>query len=142
MLETVRISFSDGEFPSFSSFTLNGILSVIRNSPVRELALDHVYSFNDVGMEALCSAQHLETSELVRCQEISDKGLQLLSQFPHLCVLRLSKCLGITDDGFKTLVGSYKLDLLAVEDCPQISERAIHGAARSISFRQDLSWMY
>ncbi|KAK6259299.1 hypothetical protein SCA6_013773 [Theobroma cacao] len=116
MLETVRISFSDGEFPSFSSFTLNGILSVIRNCPVRELALDHVYSFNDVGMEALCSAQHLETSELVRCQEISDKGLQLLS--------------------------SYKLNLLAVEDCPQISERAIHGAARSISFRQDLSWMY
>ncbi|XP_022741270.1 F-box/LRR-repeat protein 14 [Durio zibethinus] len=142
MLETVRISFSGGEFPSFSSFTLNGILSVIKSCPVRELALDLVCSFNDVGMEALCSAQHLETLELVRCQEISDEGLQLVSQFPHLCVLRLSKCLGITDDGFKTLVGTYKLDLLAVEDCPQISKRAVHGAARSISFRKDLSWMY
>ncbi|KAB2018936.1 hypothetical protein ES319_D08G264400v1 [Gossypium barbadense] len=142
MLETLRISFSDGEFPSFSSFTLNGILSVIQNCPVRELALDHVYSFTDVGMEALCMAQHLETLELMRCQEISDEGLQLVSQFPRLHVLRLSKCLGITNGGFRTLIGSYKLELLAVEDCPQISERAICGAARSISFRQDLSWMY
>ncbi|KAE8718092.1 F-box/LRR-repeat protein 14 [Hibiscus syriacus] len=142
MLETVRISFSDGEFPSFSSFTLNGILSLIQNCLVRELALDHVYSFTDIGMEALCSAQHLETLELVRCQEISDEGLQLVSRFPRIRVLRLSKCLGITDDGFKTLVGSYKLDLLAVEDSPQTSERAIYGAARSILFRRDLSCMY
>ncbi|KAK4590171.1 hypothetical protein RGQ29_020639 [Quercus rubra] len=107
-----------------------------------ELALDHVYSFNDVGMEALCSAQFLEILELVRCQEISDEGLQLVGQFPRLRVLRLSKCLGISDDGLKPLVGSYKLELLAVEDCPQISERGLQGAAKSISFRQDLSWMY
>ncbi|WRX07534.1 hypothetical protein QQP08_000021 [Theobroma cacao] len=104
-------SLSDLRFPASSSSSPR-----THYHQVRELALDHVYSFNDVGMEALCSAQHLETSELVRCQEIND--------------------------GFKTLVGSYKLNLLAVEDCPQISERAIHGAARSISFRQDLSWMY
>ncbi|KAB1218762.1 F-box/LRR-repeat protein 14 [Morella rubra] len=83
MLESVRISFSDGEFPSFSSFTLNGMLTLIRMCPVRELALDHVYSFNDVGMEALCSAQYLETLELVRCQEVSDEGLH---QFPRLCI--------------------------------------------------------
>lgn len=142
MLEFVQISFSDGEFPSFSSFTLNGILNLIQMCPIRELALDHVYSFNDIGMEALCSAQCLETLELVRCQEISDEGLQLVGQFPRLCILRLRKCLGITDDGLKPLVGSYKLELLAVEDCPQISERGIQGAARSVSFRQDLSWMY
>jgi F-box/leucine-rich repeat protein 2/20 len=141
MLESVRISFSDGEFPSFSSFTLNGMLTLIQMCPVRELALDHVYSFNDLGMEALCSAHYLETLELVRCQEISDEGLQLVSQFPQLRVLRLSKCLGISDDGLKPLVGSYKLELLAVEDCPQISDRGVHGAAKSIIFRQDLSWM-
>lgn len=142
MLESVRISFSDGDFPSFSSFSLSGILSLIKMCPVRELALDHVYSFNDVGMEALCSAQFLEILELVRCQEISDEGLQLVGQFPRLHVLRLIKCLGISDDGLKPLVGSYKLELLAVEDCPQISERGLQGAAKSISFRQDLSWMY
>ncbi|KAH7567044.1 hypothetical protein JRO89_XS07G0010000 [Xanthoceras sorbifolium] len=142
MLESVRISFSDGEFPSFSFFTLDGILSLIQKCPVRELILDHVYSFNDVGMEALCSAQYLEILELVKCQEISDEGLQLVTQFPRLRILRMKKCLGVTDDGLKPLVGSYKLDLLAVEDCPQISERSVQGAARSVSFRQDLSWMY
>ncbi|KAK6934813.1 Leucine-rich repeat [Dillenia turbinata] len=142
MLETVRISFSDGEFPSFSSFTLNGILSLVQMCPIRELSLDHAYSFNDVGMEALCSAQYLKILELVRCQEITDEGLQLVSQFPKLCILRLSKCLGITDEGLKPLVGSYKLKLLVVEDCPQISGRGVIGAAKSVSFKQDLSWMY
>ncbi|XP_022153907.1 F-box/LRR-repeat protein 14 isoform X1 [Momordica charantia] len=141
-LESVRISFADGEFPSLSSFSLNGILVLVHMCPVRELALDHVYSFNDMGLEALCSASYLETLELVRCQEISDEGLQLVSQFPQLRYLRLSKCLGITDDGLKPLVDAYKLESLAVEDCPQISERGVHGAARTISFRQDLSWMY
>ncbi|XP_014499849.1 F-box/LRR-repeat protein 14 [Vigna radiata var. radiata] len=141
-LESVRISFSDGEFPSSSSFTLSGILCLINKCPVRQLALDHVYSFNDVGMEALCAAEYLETLELVRCQEISDEGLQLVSQFPRLCILRLSKCLGISDDGLKPLIGSFKLDFLAIEDCPQISERGVQGAAKSVSFRQDLSWMY
>lgn len=141
-LESVRLSFSDGEFPSFSSFTLNGILSLIQMCPIRELSLDHVYSFNDVGMEALCSAQCLESLEFVRCQEISDEGLQLVILFPRLSVLMLRKCLGVTDEGLKPLVGSNKLGFLTVEDCPQISERGIQGAARSVSFRQDLSWMY
>ncbi|KAJ7962791.1 F-box/LRR-repeat protein 14 [Quillaja saponaria] len=141
-LESVRISFSDGEFPSFSSFTLNGILTLIQKCPVRELSLDHVYSFNDVGMEALCSSECLESLELVRCQEITDEGLQLVGQFPRICILRLCKCLGISDDGLKPLVGSFKLDFLAVEDCPQISDRGVQGASRSVSFRQDLSWMY
>ncbi|TQD68692.1 hypothetical protein C1H46_045775 [Malus baccata] len=142
MLESVRISYSDGEFPSFSSFTLDGILNLIQKCPVRELAFDQVYSFNDVGMEALCLALHLETLELIRCQEISDEGLQLVGQFPRLSILRLIKCLGVSDDGLKPLAGSYKLELLAVEDCPQISERGVLGAAKSVSFRQDLSWMY
>lgn len=142
MLESIRISFSDGEFPSFSSFTLNGIRTLIQKCPLRELALDHVDSFNDVGIEALCSAQHLETLELVRCQEISDEGLQLVGQFPRLRILRLGKCLGVTDDGLKPLLESYKLELLAVEDCPLVSKRGVQGAARSISFKQDLSWMY
>ncbi|KAI4355793.1 hypothetical protein L6164_004533 [Bauhinia variegata] len=141
-LKSVRVSFSDGEFPSSSSFTLNGILCLIQKCPVQELALDHVYSFNDIGMEALCGGEYLESLELVRCQEISDEGLQLVSQFPRLNMLRLRKCLGISDDGLKPLVGSFKLDLLAVEDCPQISERGLQGAAKSVSFRQDLSWMY
>ncbi|KAL0354847.1 UNVERIFIED_CONTAM: F-box/LRR-repeat protein 14 [Sesamum radiatum] len=141
-LESVRLSFSDGEFPSFSSFTLRGILTLVQNCPIRELALDHVYSFNDVGMEALCSAENLQMLELSRCQEITDEGLQLVAQFPKLCVLKLSKCLGVTNDGLKPLVGSHKLKLLAVDDCPQISERGVHGAADSVTFKQDLSWMY
>ncbi|GAU27841.1 hypothetical protein TSUD_114210 [Trifolium subterraneum] len=141
-LESVSISFSDGEFPSSSSFTLSGILCLIQMCPVRQLALDHVYSFNDVGMEALCTSEYLESLELVRCQEISDEGLQLVSHFPRLCILRLCKCLGISDDGLKPLVGSFKLDILAVEDCPQVSERGVQGAAKFVSFRQDLSWMY
>lgn len=142
MLESVKISYSDGEFPSFSSFTVDGILALIQNCPLKELSFDQVYSFNDIGMQALCLAQYLETLELVRCQQISDEGLQLVSQFSRLRILRLSKCLGITNDGLKPLMGAYKLELLAVEDCPQISERCMVGAARSISFRQDLSWMY
>ncbi|XP_031284962.1 F-box/LRR-repeat protein 14 [Pistacia vera] len=142
MLESVRLSFSDGEFPSFSLFTLDGILTLIRKCPVKRLTLDHVCSFNDAGMEALCSAKYLEILELVGCQEISDEGLQLVSQFPQLCILQLKKCLGVTNDGLKPLVGSYKLDWLTVEDCPRISERGVQGAARSVTFRQDLSWMY
>ncbi|KAL0319097.1 UNVERIFIED_CONTAM: F-box/LRR-repeat protein 14 [Sesamum angustifolium] len=141
-LESVRLSFSDGEFPSFSSFTLHGILTLVQNCPIRELSLDHVYSFNDVGMEALCSAEYLQMLELSRCQEITDEGLQLVAQFPKLCVLKLSKCLGVTNDGLKPLVGSHKLKLLSVDDCPQISERGVHGAADSVTFKQDLSWMY
>lgn len=142
MLESVQISFSDGEFPSLSSFTLEGILVLIQNCPIRELVLDHVCSFNDEGMEALCTAQHLEILELVSCQEISDEGLQLVIQFPQLSILRLRKCLGVTDVGLKPLVGSYKLESLVVEDCPQISERGVQGGARYVSFRQDLSWMF
>ncbi|KNA15777.1 hypothetical protein SOVF_095140 [Spinacia oleracea] len=144
-LESVRISFADCEFPSLSSFTLDGILYLIRSCPLRELSLDRVYSFNDEGMKALlCSANNncLETLELVRCQEISDEGIQVVAQFSKLSVLRVSKCLGVTDDGFKPLVGSNKLSLLAVEDCPQVSERGIHRVARTVSFKQDLSWMY
>ncbi|CAN0878487.1 F-box/LRR-repeat protein 14 [Linum grandiflorum] len=142
MLESVRISFSDGEYPSFSSFTLEGILVLVQMCPIRTLALDHVYCFNDAGMEALCSAQWLERLELVGCHEVTDEGMQLVVGFPSLGSLVLRKCLGITNDGLSPLVGSYKLESLAVEDCPQISERATHGAAKSVCFRQDLSWMY
>ncbi|KAL4180065.1 hypothetical protein AMTRI_Chr13g90290 [Amborella trichopoda] len=141
-LESLKISFSDGEFPSFSSFTLTGILSLIQKCPIRVLALDHVYSFSDLGMESFCSAHYLDVLELVKCQEISDEGLQLVQHFPKLSILRLSKCLGVTDIGLKPLVGSQKLELLTVEDCPQITEKGVQGAARTVSYRQDLSWMY
>ncbi|VVA95883.1 unnamed protein product [Arabis nemorensis] len=141
-LESFKISYSDGEFPSLFSFTVQGIITLVQKCPIRELSLDHVCSFNDIGMEALCSAQKLESLELVQCQEVSDEGLILVSQLPCLNVLKLSKCLGITDDGLRPLVGSHKLDLLVVEDCPQVSKRGVHGAATSVSFRQDLSWMY
>lgn len=141
-LESVRLSFSDGDFPSISSFSLQGILTLVQKCPLRELALDHVYSFDDVGMQALCTAEHLEMLELTRCQEITDEGLELAPQFPQLRVLKLSKCLGVTDDGLKPLVALHKLKVLAVDDCPQISERGVQGAADSVSFKQDLSWMY
>ncbi|CAA7019982.1 unnamed protein product [Microthlaspi erraticum] len=141
-LESFKISFSDGEFPSLFSFTLQGIITLIQNCPIRELSLDHVCCFDDSGMEALCSAQNLEMLELVQCQEVSDEGLILVSQFPSLTGLKLSKCLGVTDNGLRPLVGSQKLDLLVVEDCPQVSRRGVYCAATSVSFRQDLSWMY
>ncbi|KAI4324680.1 hypothetical protein MLD38_030146 [Melastoma candidum] len=142
LLEEVKISFCDGEFPSFSSFTLNGILTLVQTCPVRALVLDRVDSFNDAGMEALSSAQYLESLEFVRCQEITDEGVQLAIHFPRLNVLRLVKCLGVSDDGMKPLIGSCKLESLVVEDCPQISLRGIQGVAKSVSYRQDLSWMY
>ncbi|KAL3633098.1 F-box/LRR-repeat protein 14 [Castilleja foliolosa] len=139
-LESVKLS--DGKFPWISSFTLHGILNLVQKCPIRELALDCVYSFNDVGMEALCSADFLENLKLTRCQEITDEGLRLVGQFPSLCVLKMSKCLGVTDDGLKPLVGLCKLKVLSVDDCPQISERGTQGAADYVSFKQDLSWMY
>lgn len=142
MLKYVKLSFSDGEFPSFSSFTLDGILSLVKMCPIRELALDHVCSFNDIGMGALCLAEKLQSLELVRCQEITDEGLQLVSSFSSLRILRIRKCLGVTDDGFKSLVGTYKLELLEVDDCPQISARGVEGVAKAVTFKQDLSWMY
>ncbi|XP_006302189.2 F-box/LRR-repeat protein 14 isoform X1 [Capsella rubella] len=141
-LERFKISFSDGEFPSLFSFTVQGIVALVEKCPIRELSLDHVCSFNDIGMEALCRAQNLEILELVHCQEVSDEGMILASQIPCLRVLKLSKCLGVTDEGLRPLVGSQKLELLVVEDCPQVSRRGVHGAATSVSFRQDLSWMY
>ncbi|PWA76008.1 RNI-like superfamily protein [Artemisia annua] len=141
-LESVSLSFSDGEFPSLSSFSLTGILGLIRTCPIKNLYLNRVYSFNNIGMEALCCADHLETLELVRCQEISDEGLELVAHYPRLRELRLTKCLGVTDDGFKLLIGSCKLEVLVVNDCPQVSYRGIQGAAKSVSFKQDLSWMY
>ncbi|KAM7480303.1 hypothetical protein LguiA_028516 [Lonicera macranthoides] len=142
LLESVSLSFPDGEFPSPSSFSLNGILNLIELCPIRQLALGHVYTFNDDGMETLCSARYLETLEIVRCQEISDEGLKLVVQFPRLRILRIGKCLGVTDEGLRPLVGSRKLELLGVDDCPRISEMGVQGAAKSVSFKQDLSWMY
>lgn len=141
-LESLRLSFPDGDFPSFSSFSMNGILKLVLECPVRELALDHVYSFGDVGMQALCGAENLEVLEVARCQEITDEGMQLAVEYPRLRVLKLRKCLGVSDDGLKGFVGGRKLKVLAVEDCPQISQRGVEGAAEKVSFRQDLSWMY
>ncbi|KAL8139371.1 hypothetical protein V2J09_005392 [Rumex salicifolius] len=142
LLESVKISFCDGDFPSLSSFSLEGILTLVKTCPVRELSLDQVYSFNDVGMAALCSSCSLESLELVRCQEISDDGVSLASQYPKLRVLQLRKCLGVTDTGLRPLVGLDKLDFLGVEDCPLVSQSGVIGAAKSVSFKQDLSWMH
>ncbi|KAI3686292.1 hypothetical protein L1987_79966 [Smallanthus sonchifolius] len=141
-LESVSLSFSDGEFPSISSFSLDGILSLINRCPVKSLFLDRVYSFDNLGMEALCGSDHLETLELIRCQEISDEGLKFVAHYPWLRVLRLTKCLGVTDDGFKALISSCKLEQLVVNDCPQVSLSGVQGAAKSVSYKLDLSWMY
>lgn len=141
-LESVRISCADGEFPLFIPFSGSAILAIVRNCPIRELCLDHFYSFDDTGMEALSSAEFLESLELVRCQDISDEGIQFLVKFPRLSNVRLSKCLGVTDAGMKPLIGSHKLTQLVVEDCPQLSEEGVRGAAETITFRQDLSWMF
>ncbi|KAG9456175.1 hypothetical protein H6P81_000683 [Aristolochia fimbriata] len=141
-LESIKLSISDGEFPSFPSFTLTGILTLFQKCPIRVLTLDHVYSFSDYGMVALCYGHCLETLELLKCQEISDEGLRHIRHFPQLRTLRLSKCLGVTDAGLKPLVGLQKLEFLVVEDCPQISEEGVQGAATFVSYKQDLRWMY
>ena len=78
----------------------------------------------------------------MRCQEISDEGLELVAHYPRLREWRLTKCLGVTDDGFKLLIGLCKLEVLVVNDCPHVSYRGVEGAAKSVSFKQDLSWMY
>ncbi|MQM14626.1 hypothetical protein Taro_047560 [Colocasia esculenta] len=141
-LEEIAISFSDVEFASLSCFSQGGILRLIRSCPVRVLLLDRAYLFNDMGMEALSSCCSLEKLELSRCQEVSDEGVQFLQQFPRLNSLTLCKCLGITDCGLKPLLGLKKLQFLTVQDCPQISEEGVRGAAGSVSYRQDLSWLY
>ncbi|KAG1363250.1 F-box/LRR-repeat protein 14 [Cocos nucifera] len=142
MLEVVELSFSDVEFPSLSCFSQDGILMLIQSCPIRVLTLNSTCFFNNSGMEALCSAQLLQTLELVKCQEVSDKGILLVIHFPCLTNLKLRRCLGVTNDGLKPLVGSQKLESLTVEDCPQISEEGVQGAARSVSYKQDLSWLY
>ena len=142
MLEEVELCFSDGEFPSISCFTQNGILALIEGCPIRVLVLNSCCFFNDVGLAALCTAHFLEHLELVKCQEITDEGIALVMSFPYLSTLKLCKCLGVTDDGLKPLVGSGKLGTLIVEDCPQISENGVKGIARSVSYKQDLSWLY
>ena len=86
-LESVSISYSDGDFPSSFAFSLAGIISLIEAFPLRFLLLDHVYSFNDSGMEALCAAHSLEILELIKCQEVTDEGLQLVTHFPCLSVM-------------------------------------------------------
>ncbi|KAJ9567911.1 hypothetical protein OSB04_003877 [Centaurea solstitialis] len=136
LLESVTLSFAK---PSLSSFSLDGILSLIKTCPVKELCLDCVVSFNNIGMEALCSAEHLETLELARCQEISNEGLETLARYQRLRALRVTKCLGVTDDGFRPLIGSGKLDVVVVNDCPQVSQMGIQGAAKFVSFQQDSS---
>ncbi|KAG6510683.1 F-box/LRR-repeat protein 14-like [Zingiber officinale] len=142
MLEVFELSFSDGEFPSLSCLTQSGILTLIQSCPIRILVLDSTCFFNDIGMEALSTAPYLQTLKLVKCQEVTDEGMQLIACFPCLTTLSLCKCLGITDDGFKLLIGLHKLDLLMVEDCPQISEDGVQRAARVVSYKQDLSWLY
>ncbi|GAB2269352.1 hypothetical protein Dimus_004272 [Dionaea muscipula] len=138
MLGSVKIAFSLGDMAAISYFTLHGILCLMERCPVRELSLDHVTSFNDVGMEALRSANWLESLELVRSQEVSDEGIKFVAQFARLHTLRLRKCLAISDVGLKPLVGTYKLGFLSIEHCPKISEGGVHGAAISVSFKQDL----
>ena len=105
------------------------------------LALNNACFFNDVGMDALCSAHFLQVLELVKCQDVTEEGIQHVVNFPSLTTLKLYKCLGLSDAGLKPLVGSGKLDSLVVEECPLISENGVQGAAKYVSYRQDFSWM-
>uniref|UniRef100_A0A1D1ZGE1 F-box/LRR-repeat protein 14 n=1 Tax=Anthurium amnicola TaxID=1678845 RepID=A0A1D1ZGE1_9ARAE len=141
-LVEVAISLSDPVLPSISSFSQSGILTLIRSCPVRVLVLNRAYMFDDRGMEDLTSCNFLEKLELISCQEVSDEGMQLVGYIPRLSSLTLCKCLGITDFGLKPLLSLKKLESLTVHDCPQISEEGVQGAARSVSYRQDLSWLY
>ncbi|XP_071694351.1 F-box/LRR-repeat protein 14-like [Rutidosis leptorrhynchoides] len=139
LLESLTLSFLDGDRPSPSSFSLNGILDLNKKCSIKNLSLDRVYLFNDIGMEALCCCDHLETLELVRCQEISDEGLELVVHYPRLRVLRLTACHKVSDDGFRPLIVSGKLELLVVNDCRHVGYWGVQGAAKDVSFKPDLS---
>ncbi|KAK1269990.1 F-box/LRR-repeat protein 14 [Acorus gramineus] len=121
---------------------LDGLLTLIQSCPICVLALEAVYFFDDLGMEALCSANLLSTLELAQCPKISDEGIQFINRYPLLTTLNLSKCVGVTDTGLKLLIGSKKLERLMVEDCPRISLEGIKGISRSVSYKQDIKWMY
>ncbi|KAH0459105.1 hypothetical protein IEQ34_011919 [Dendrobium chrysotoxum] len=142
MLNTLELSYSDWDFPPTSCFTQDAVIALIHSCPIRVLNLHGAGFLNDIGMKALCAAQCLQLLELTKCQKISDEGLEHIIKSPSLKTIKLCKCLGVTDTGLKPLVNSHKLDLLIVEGCPQISEEGIKGAARSISYKQDLSWLY
>ncbi|XP_072953650.1 F-box/LRR-repeat protein 14 [Typha angustifolia] len=142
MLEVVELSFSDSEFPTLCCFTQEGVLTLIKSCPIRVLVLYCAYFFNDAGMKALRRLQFLETLELVKCQEVTDAGIQLIIHFPRLTNLTLCRCLGVSDIGLEPLVGSRKLESLTVKDCPQVSQEGVEGAARSVSYMQDMSWLY
>ncbi|KAK1316969.1 F-box/LRR-repeat protein 14 [Acorus calamus] len=124
-LEEFRLVYSKGDFPFFFYLSLDGLLTLIQSCPIRVLALEAAYFFDDLGMEALCSANLLSTLELVQCPKISDEGIQFINRYPLLTTLKLSKCVGVTDMGLKLLIGSKKLEWLMVEDCPWITLEGI-----------------
>ncbi|ONK76695.1 uncharacterized protein A4U43_C03F31160 [Asparagus officinalis] len=142
MLEEFELYFTDCKFPSLNCFTQDGILKLVQGCPIRILTLNSACFFNDTGMDALCSAHFLEVLEIVKCQDVTDQGIQKVLSFPSLKRLKISKCLGVSDAGLKPLVGTGKLESLIVEDCLLISENGVQNAARYVSYRQDLSWMY
>ncbi|XP_020578556.1 F-box/LRR-repeat protein 14 [Phalaenopsis equestris] len=142
MLNTLDLSFSDWDYPSASFFTQEALIAVIQCCPIHALKLHCAVFFNDIGMRVLGASQCLQVLELSKCHNVTDRGLAHIIKLPSIKTVKLFKCVGVSDIGLNPLVDTHKLDLLAVEDCPYITDTGIKGAAKSIVYKQDLSWMY
>uniref|UniRef100_A0A0E0KPG7 F-box domain-containing protein n=1 Tax=Oryza punctata TaxID=4537 RepID=A0A0E0KPG7_ORYPU len=136
LLQDVELAFTGVEHwkPPEIGFTQEGLVKLMHSCPIRALTLNGALFFNDKGMKGLSSAPFLETLSLVDCKEITDSGMCFLVHYPCLTDLKLQYCPGLTDFGMAELVHAQKLQSLVVDGCCNISENAVHGAARSVQY--------
>ncbi|CAM6100562.1 unnamed protein product [Calypogeia fissa] len=139
-LETMRLSFAHGDF--FPSFTGAGIVAIVEQcTRLRVLSLDRAYPFTDSTMLAVCQSESLESLELINCHEVTDEGLKLVAG-SNLTELKVCRCFGLTEAWLTPLRASKTLARLNVEDCPEISQEAILGAADVVSYKCTYPWNY
>ncbi|KAL6858984.1 hypothetical protein ACP4OV_017986 [Aristida adscensionis] len=144
MLQTVELTFAACEpsYPSEIGFTQEGFVIFIQSCPIRDLILSGANFFNDTGMEALSSAQYLETLELMDCVAITDTGMRFLARSPRLINLTLRQCYHFTDSGVTEVALARNLESLVIEGCPRVSLEAVQGAAKSVQYKVDYPGLY
>jgi F-box/leucine-rich repeat protein 2/20 len=113
-LQVVELTFAacSKYYPSGIGFTQEGVVTFIQSCPIRNLVLSGANFFDDEGMKALSSAQHLETRELMNCVEITDDGMHFLARAPCLINLTLRQCDGFTDRGVTQVCRARNLESL------------------------------
>lgn len=144
MLEAVELMFYGcaPDWPSEIAFTQDGLVTLLQSCPICHLVLRGANFFDDEGMEALSSAQFLETLELMQCVAVTDVGMRFLAQSPCLKNLTLQMCYEVTDDGVCEVARARDLESLTVESCSQISLEALQGAAKSVHYKVDCPSYY